>query len=197
MIRPDLTQLNSMRSCEAVDISMQNKSIYNKTTTATEATTMKSKKSIRSICFGSHHKIAFDLKFKPVKRLLDYWIGYVLMFNKSAPFNLSLALSIYIHSMTLISMLICKCFQHFRNVIRICPLIYQSNEHICTDNDGTCIKRSRRRRQNQCIIQAFTPHSSPFGFDKGTGERENHEMDFGKKENSNSNSQRKSEIEFQ
>lgn len=28
--------------------------------------------------FSFHHKIAFDLKFKPVKRLLDYWIGYVL-----------------------------------------------------------------------------------------------------------------------
>lgn len=48
------------------------------------------KKSIRSICSSFRHKIAFDLKFKPVKRLLDYRIGYVLMFNKSAPFSRAL-----------------------------------------------------------------------------------------------------------
>lgn len=43
----------------------------------------------------------------------------------------------YIHRM-FISISICKCFQCFKNVIRIClPLIYQSNEltHICTDNN--------------------------------------------------------------
>lgn len=33
--------------------------------------------------------------------------------------------------------------KHFRNVIRICPLIYQSNEHICTDNNKTRIKRDK------------------------------------------------------